>query len=172
MNMIADITSFNWESVLPVERTRLVRLSARLSGDYEAAEDLAQETLLEAWRVRHRLTDPRGYAPWLSAIARNVCLRWARRRGQQPAQLSLRDEADEIPALNAQMPPGAAYDVELELERDELATLLDRALALLPAETRTVLVERYVEETPLAEVAAWLRISEGTLAVRLNRGKL
>jgi DNA-directed RNA polymerase specialized sigma24 family protein len=36
----------------PAERDRLVRLCARLSGSMEAAEDLAQETLLEAWRAR------------------------------------------------------------------------------------------------------------------------
>src|SRR5258707_6257256 len=65
-----------------------------------------------------------------------------------------------------------AADVTLELERDELARLLDRALALLPAETRQVLIARCVEESPQAEVAARLGVSEGAVAVRLQRGKL
>ena len=63
-------------------------------------------------------------------------------------------------------------DVERELERAELADLLDRALALLPAETRRVLVEKYIEETPLAEIAARLNLSAGAAAVRLHRGRL
>jgi RNA polymerase sigma-70 factor (ECF subfamily) len=64
------------------ERARLVRLCAVLTGDAEAAEDFAQETLLEAWRHRHKLTDTCGADRWLTAIARNVCLRWGRRPRQ------------------------------------------------------------------------------------------
>ena len=67
----------------PVRR-RLVRLCAVISGDPAAAEDLAQETLLEAWRNAHKLHDPSGAERWLAAIARNVCLRNARRRGREP----------------------------------------------------------------------------------------
>ena len=74
------------EAVLPRERSRLVRLCAGLTGDVEAAEDLAQETLLEAWRHMHHLRADDGYARWLSAIARNVCLRWERRRGRELGQ--------------------------------------------------------------------------------------
>jgi DNA-directed RNA polymerase specialized sigma24 family protein len=57
------------------ERRRLVGLCAAVSGDRSAAEDLAQETLLEAWRNRHKLRDrqaPTGGSP---LIARNVCRR-------------------------------------------------------------------------------------------------
>jgi DNA-directed RNA polymerase specialized sigma24 family protein len=66
----------------PERRRRLVRLCATISGDAQAAEDLAQETLLEAWRNAHKLHDPSGADRWVAAIARNVCLRWARRRGR------------------------------------------------------------------------------------------
>ncbi len=65
-----------------------------------------------------------------------------------------------------------AFDLEIELKRKELADLLDRALALLPPETRTALIEQYIEESPLAEIAASLGISLGTAAKRLQRGKL
>src|SRR3954467_7707184 len=80
------------------ERRRLTRLCAVLTGDSSAAEDLAQETLLEAWRIRDRLGGPRGRAgggrlaapcglgPWRDAIARNVCLRWRVRRGKLAAR--------------------------------------------------------------------------------------
>ena len=42
----------------PAQRARLVRLCTAVVGDASAAEDLAQETLLTAWRLQHRLTDP------------------------------------------------------------------------------------------------------------------
>ena len=66
------------EAQLAAERPRLVGLCARLSGDAAVAEDLAQETLAEAWRLLAKLRQPEGLASWLNAIARNICLRWVR----------------------------------------------------------------------------------------------
>src|SRR3954447_17681202 len=143
------------------QRRRLVRLCAILSGDRDAAEDLAQETLLEAWRNAHKLQDPSGAERWLGAIARNVCLRWARRRGREapPAADESIDVADDV-------------DLELELERAELAEVLDRALAALPPETRDMLVQRYVHDLAHAEIGARLGVSEDAVSMRLSRGKI
>lgn len=146
------------------QRRRLVRLCAAVSGDFDAAEDLAQETLLEAWRNVHKLRDPAGADRWLAAIARNVCLRWARRRGRDAAV------AEAVGADAAAAPHEA--DVEIELERAELVELLDRALALLPPDTRKVLVQRYVHESTHAEIAARLGLSDDAVAMRLTRGKV
>ncbi|HEY7781718.1 MAG TPA: RNA polymerase sigma factor [Ktedonobacterales bacterium] len=158
------------------EHARLVRLCARLSGDAGAAEDLAQETLLEAWRHRHRLVEPAGRAAWLAAIARNVCRRWSRARGRDRARLvpldvSGPDDPDAAPSFVERLADDAD-GIEVELEREELADLLDRALALLPPETRDVLVARYVHESPHAEVAARLGLSQVAVAKRIQRGRL
>ena len=71
-----------WNVVLPHEQVRLVRLCAHLTRDVEAAEDVAQETLVRAWRHSHQLREPDQRAQWLCAIARRECLRWvdSRRR--------------------------------------------------------------------------------------------
>lgn len=153
------------------DRNRLVRLCAYLSSDREVAEDLAQETLLEAWRHAYKLREPSGYMAWLSAIARNVCLRHARRHGRELAHTALPTAAEAGTLPDVEQQP-ADFDLEIELERDELARLLDRALALLPNETRQVLIARYVQETPVTEVAEQMGLSEGAVTMRLQRGKL
>jgi RNA polymerase sigma factor (sigma-70 family) len=158
--------------MITAERPRLVRLCRRLTGDHDAAEDLAQETLLIAWRRLDSLYDPTGYAPWLSAIARNVCLRWRQHTGRDLAHRAYQMSHEQTDMLNVEDILPATFDIEVELERHELATLLDRALALLPPETRDVLIERYIEETPLAHVAARLNLSDSAAKARLHRGKL
>ncbi|HEX6122135.1 MAG TPA: RNA polymerase sigma factor [Ktedonobacterales bacterium] len=156
-------------------RPRLVRFCARLTGDPVAAEDLAQETLLLAWRHTGELRDPAAAEAWLFGIARNVCRQWARTRARErmrvvPLASGSLGGADAEGTPVDEAPDG--FDLELELEHDELAELLDRALALLPAATRQVLVERYVHERAQAEVAGRLGLSENVVAVRLHRGKL
>jgi len=155
---------------LAVERTRLVRLCAQITGNSQVAEDLAQETLSEAWRHRSKLRDPAGSAAWLSAIARHVCRHWARRYGRDRAHVLPSGDDHEHPSLS-QDALVAGDDLEGELERAELVALLDRALARLPPTTRRVLVERYSAESPHAEIAARLGMTEGAVKVSLHRGK-
>lgn len=138
------------------DRRKLVRLCAAISGDSTAAEDLAQETLLEAWRNAHKLRDPGGADRWLAAIARNVCLRWARSRGRELSFVALETEL--------------AVDDD-ELERAELVEVLDRALGLLPPETREILIHRYVHDSAHAEIGERFGLTEDAVAMRLARGK-
>jgi RNA polymerase sigma-70 factor (ECF subfamily) len=149
--------------VTPEERNQLLRLCTYLSGNADAAEDLVQETLLEAWRHEQRLRDPERRRAWLTGIARNVCKRWHRSRERVRDRLDTLTEAD-LPADDG--------DIEVQLEQDELAQLLDRALGLLPPDTRTILIARFIEELPHAEIAQRLRLTEGTVKVKVHRGKL
>lgn len=158
------------EYVLPSEHARLTALCDYLTGDSAVAEDLAQETLIEAWRLQHRLHNPAGYRQWLSAIARNICLRWSRAHQRELAHVLQLDQEEQIDILENVVPD--ALDLELELERGELAQLLDRALALLPQDTRIALIERYINEAPQAEIARQLGVSEGAVEAKLQRGKL
>src|SRR5690242_5306995 len=75
------------QEILVQERTSLVRFCTYLTGNPSIAEDLAQETLLEAWRNFHKFSASSSQNvdeqqthlhQWLFAIARNVCLRWGR----------------------------------------------------------------------------------------------
>ncbi|HEX6818600.1 MAG TPA: RNA polymerase sigma factor [Ktedonobacterales bacterium] len=158
------------------ERRRLVRFCGALCGQREVAEDLAQETLLEAWRHLGGLRNPERRLQWLFGIARNVCLRWARKRGHDLAHTVAFIRASQTEEVNPEESPEEAFaddfDVAVELERKELLTLLDRALDALPAQTRIALIRHYVDESPLAEIAAQLGTNASAVAMRLHRGKL
>ncbi len=153
------------------ERARLIRLCAHLTGDPDAAEDLAQETLYTAVRNAHTLRNPAAHTHWLSGIARNLCRQWVQQRGRERTHVvSGGLHGDVAPASAAE--PVDAFDVEIALEREELVSLLDQALALLPADTRQVLIQRFVDGSPHGEIAARLGLSEGAVRTKLHRGKL
>lgn len=161
---MVELTELTWSAQ---ERARLVRLCALLTGDAAAADDLAQDTLLEAWRIRDRLTDPSGQRAWLDAIARNVCHRW--RVG------TARRHAHELGTARPEDGPGspeAGRDEMGEwLEHEELAELVGRALALLPADTRAALVGRYVDGLLPHQIAVRLGVSPEAVSMRLTRGR-
>jgi RNA polymerase sigma-70 factor (ECF subfamily) len=166
-----------WETLI-YERTRLVGLCATLTGNRDAAEDLAQETLYEAWKHRHELRERDRAAQWLSGIARNVCLQWRQRARREAVRHPILPSA-QGPIWAEDHPPSAVvetladdFDVECEFEQRELAALLDQAMGLLPPSARALLVGRYIERSTLAELAQWHGVSEGAVKLRLHRGKL
>lgn len=141
------------------ETRRLVRVCTAITGNPVAAEDLAQETLAQAWRIRDRLRDPGGASAWLDAIARHVCRRWATHRSRNEVPTGLPDDRREHDPVG---------DL---LESDELVDLLDRALRLLPGDTRDALVGRYVEELTPTEIARRQHTSPDAVSMRLVRGR-
>jgi RNA polymerase sigma-70 factor (ECF subfamily) len=159
------------EDTLRAERGRLVRWCAYLTGNSAIAEDLAQETCAAAWRSARGPERAEEYGAWLAGIARNICRSWRRSQQREAPYAPWRsvgemDDADDIGDLTL-----AATELTELVERKELALLLDHAMGYLPAETRQALVAKYIEEAPLAEVAARMCMSESALAARLHRGK-
>ncbi len=82
------VSSWNeWEAAYQAEQAWLRHLCARFAGSNTVAEDLAQETWIEAWRHRERITEPGECAPWLAKIAYYVCQRWKRRYWREQAHI-------------------------------------------------------------------------------------
>lgn len=159
------------ETIFSSERARLLQMFLTCTGDIHAAEDLVQETLTEAWRQRQKIYDPNGLSAWLSRIAHNMFLRWTRARGRILARtVELSTHAEETGPREEELLDD--FDIEIVLEHKELSELLDRALALLPSETREMLLQRYVEESSLADIARLLSIHPSAATMRLQRGKL
>ncbi|HLZ64499.1 MAG TPA: sigma-70 family RNA polymerase sigma factor [Ktedonosporobacter sp.] len=166
------------DGLLTATRQRLARLAHARGVEPTAIDDVVQETLLEAWSHLERLHSPGGFHPWIDEICRNICRRYARCQQEnllRYAPLPRLDQDDEYSVGEAFSPPGtlvaSSADPLEELSRQELVILLDRALGVLPQETRQIVAMCHLQEIPHGEVAARLGISSGTLQTRLHRAR-
>lgn len=160
-----DLDAFNL-LVLRHER-EVFNVCLRLLRDVPAAEDAAQDAFVRAWTNVHSF---RGGAvrPWLLKIAANRAYDLLRVRARRPVS-SLEAELLEVePAWSSQ---ASEPSPETRVLRDELAIRLERALALLPEEQRTVVLLSDVQGCSYEEVAAATGAALGTVKSRLSRGR-
>jgi RNA polymerase sigma-70 factor (sigma-E family) len=132
-----------------------LRVAVLLTGDWHAAEDLVQASLVKLYRAWPRLdtgADPDAY---LRRIMINTRRSWWRARWRR-----------ETPAA---MLPERSCDEDIA-DRHALGALVRQALARLPRQQRAVLVLRYCEDLPEAEVAALLGCTVGTVKAHAHRG--
>ncbi|GAA1566690.1 RNA polymerase sigma factor [Actinomadura kijaniata] len=137
-------------------------IARRLGAD--AADDLAAETFLAAFRRRDRFDPRRGpVRPWLYGIATNVV--GLHRRAERRHYRALARSPAEGPA------PGHEEHVTGRVRAGEVGRDLARALARLPAGDRDVLLLVALADLSYEEVAAALDLKKGTVASRLNRAR-
>jgi RNA polymerase sigma-70 factor (ECF subfamily) len=152
-------------------RPRLLRL-ARLNGiAADLAEDVVQETCLEAWRHVEQLREPERLASWLDGICRNVCRRQIRAfasRAHETRLGSVEDKSN-VAGLDLLDPP--VFDPSEELDRQDRHLLLDRALGHLSVGARELVELCYLAEIPQREVAERLEMSLGALELKLHRAR-
>ena len=135
---------------------RLVAAIALASESRPAAEDAVQEALLRAWERSEKGEEIESLSAWVTTVALNLSRSGLRRlRSERRAKARLRgSDWSEDPALGA----GRAVDVE-------------RALATLSRRQREAVVPRYYFQLDTREVAAALRVNEGTVKSTLFRAR-
>ncbi len=170
----APVDSEDLEHLLAEARPRLLRL-ARLNGvPSSAADDVVQESLLEAWRSLGRLREPSRFAAWLDGICRNVSRRHLRAESGnmlrvEPLVAGHREADGDSGLLD--VPDPHASDLDEALSRQDLLILLDRGIGYLPPHSREALRLHYVDDLPGKVAASRLGISPGAFDVRLHRAR-
>ncbi|WP_027341049.1 SigE family RNA polymerase sigma factor [Hamadaea tsunoensis] len=133
---------------------RLLRSAWLLTGDARRAEDLLQTALAKAWSrwsTIERADSPEAY---VRRIIFTTYASWWRRAWRA-----------EIPTESLPVTAGGVDPADIAATR---AVVL-QALSLLSRQSRAIVVLRYVEDRPVAEVADLLGISEGTVKVQASR---
>ena len=159
-----DLTAFN---ELVVEYQTLVyNLCYRMLGQAQAAEDVAQEAFVAAWRNISTVREET-FRPWLLRIAANLCRDELRRRGRRPSS-----SLDSALEAGVPEPPDEDPSPDDLTLTSELRGRLEAALQQLPEEQRTALVLCDVDGLDYSEIAMVMKTSLGTVKSRIARARL
>lgn len=142
-------------------------LCLRVLQDPEEARDAAQETFVRAWAAIATYDVAHPLAPWLLRIARNHCIDVVRRRLPAARRLSLDDDEEERRELADPDAPRA----DEQLERAQVASSLEGAVAALPERYREVIHLFHVEHMSYKQIAATLEVPIGTVMTWLHRAR-
>ena len=150
------------------------KLLARAIGDWTEAEDLAQETMLQAMTRLSELREPERFRPWLYTIALNRARLWWRRAPARRFTQSLDTLLVERPVAVERHLAGDGVSAEAAWEASDLARAIGRAISALPREQHRAIVAHYVEGLKYDEIATLLAVPASTIRGRLHhaRGRL
>jgi RNA polymerase sigma-70 factor (ECF subfamily) len=138
-----------------------LRTAYLMTNDRQAAEDVAQNAFLNAFRNLHRFDLERPFRPWFLTILSNEARMHLRARRRRP-DTELPDD----------LPDGAGADAILtRLIRDDERARVREALAILDEPFRTTVILFYFNDLTIEEIASATDSQPGTVKSRLHRGR-
>jgi RNA polymerase sigma-70 factor (ECF subfamily) len=142
-------------------------LSLRMLGRDEDARDVCQETFLAAFRNLRKFRGDAKFSSWLYRIALNACHSRLRKRGAAFEQSIDQEDED---GRKFELADAGAENLSEQLQRDQRAAMVRKALHALPAEMRQVIIMKEYEELTFAEIAEVLQIPVSTVKSRVYTG--
>ena len=142
-------------------------LAWRKIGDFHYAEEITQDTFLQAYKKLSTLKDPNQLTGWLYVIANRLCIDWLRK--QKPVQQALENTAVKaIDKLTYERYIFEQREKEMTEHRQEIVKQL---LEKLPESERTVVTLYYLGEMTAKEIGKFLGVSVNTITSRLKRAR-
>ena len=146
---------------------RVHALAWRKIGDFHHAEEVTQDTFLQAYKKLSTLKDPNQFAGWLYVIANRLCLNWMRKK--KPMMQSL--EGTRVGEVEK-----SSYTRYVSEQRETAAAehrseIVKKLLARLPESERTVVTLYYLGEMTSKEIGKFLGVSVKTVHSRLHRAR-
>lgn len=157
-----------WEEVVSTFSRRIFNLAYRFTSSVEGAEDLTQEVFIRIYRTLDQYDPKQGdLSNWLMRLARNLIIDDYRHRQRNPQNTMADAVDDHTYHLRA-----VGTSAQKEIERRELATQVQEGIDKLPEDLKTCVILRDIEELSYQEIVDVLKIPEGTVKSRINRGRI
>ncbi|MGH3654576.1 RNA polymerase sigma factor SigE [Glutamicibacter sp.] len=158
----AETTTPTWDQMVQEHGQRVFRLSYRLTGNRQDAEDLSQEAFVRAFKALEKYT-PGTMGGWLHRITTNLFLDQARRKSKIRFDRFAEGSEDRM--------PGTAVTPERYFEFNNLDVDVQEALRALSPEFRAAIVLCDMEGFSYEEVSRILDVKLGTVRSRIHRGR-
>ena len=170
VQLIYDILSGNddaFSTLVQKYQKSVHALAWRKIRDFHYAEEITQDTFLQAYQKLSTLKNPHQFAGWLYVIANRLCINWLQRNKSAMQSLegtSVR-EVDKL-----------TYERYVSDERESEATerryeIVEKLLERLPESERTVMTLYYLGEMTAKEIGNFLGVSVNTIKSRLRRAR-
>jgi len=157
-----------WEELVRLHTRRVYALCYRFTGSSPEAQDLTQEVFLRVFRTLRTFRSTEGsFSTWLARVSRNLLIDHYRRTRQERVTDSIEEQ---LPVLEE---AGAAASARPDqaLAGLEASQILQATLQKLSPDLREAVILRDLQELEYREIATVLRIPEGTVKSRINRGR-
>ncbi len=133
------------------------------------AEDLLQDTLMNAYRYLDKFASGTNAKGWLIRIMTNSFINRYRKKSKEPDKINYDDAEKYYASMNG--PATEDNNLQRELLEGQLGDEISRALEHLPDEYRTVTILSDIEGYTYEEIGDFLEIPIGTVRSRLHRAR-
>ena len=154
-----------WDMIVRQYWRKVFNTAYKFVGRHEQAEDLTQDIFLKIFKSLDTFDSRANFQTWLISVSRNLCIDHYRRVRKERETIDHQVDANELSPLSHEPSPMAG------LERRDRVSLLRHAMAKLPETLRTAVLMRDIQEMTYQEIADALRLPEGTVKSRINRGR-
>ena len=163
-----------WAEIVQRYKRRIYNICYRFAGSADDAQDLTQEVFIKMYRTLNSYDVDRGaFMTWVTTVTRNLLVDHFRKTKQGRLTDSLdttsSDHEDAMP-LGEQIPdrrPAPDSNVQSREARD----VVHEALQKLSPELREAVILRDLQDMDYKEIATVLKVPEGTVKSRINRGR-
>ena len=163
-----------WEEIVQRYNRRIYNICYRFAGSGDDAQDLTQEVFIKMFRTLNSYDVERGaFMTWVTTITRNLLVDHFRKSKQDRMTDSIDaapSEHEDAMPLSAQI-PDKALPPDARVQSRETRETVHRALGKLSPELREAVILRDLQDMDYREIAAVLRVPEGTVKSRINRGR-
>jgi len=154
-----------WDLIVRQYWRKVFNVAYKFVGKHDEAEDLAQDIFLKIFKSLDTFDSRANFQTWLISVSRNLCIDHYRSVRKERETIDRDVDTNELAPAAREPGPIAA------LEQADRVALLRKALAALPATLRKAVLMRDIQELSYQEIADTLRLPEGTVKSRINRGR-